>query len=111
MKKQKVEKQKVEKKENEKVDSRKEENEKLKKENKQLRKNSVDVKIKESIETPIEIKSLKKIKISLKKFQLLLTAINLITGIKQVNSSILTLETWLIMLEIMQLVKQMLKKI
>ena len=44
--------------ENEKVESRKEENEKLKKENEQLRKNNVDVKIKESIEKPIEIKSL-----------------------------------------------------
>ena len=43
--------------ENEKVESRKEENEKLKKENEQLRKNNVDVKIKESIEKPIEIKS------------------------------------------------------
>ena len=44
--------------ENEKVESKKEENEKLKKGNKQLRKNNVDVKIKESIEKPIEIKSL-----------------------------------------------------
>ena len=58
--------------ENEKLESRKEENlkvrkeyeklkkenEKLKKENEQLRKNNVDVKIKESIEKPIEIKSL-----------------------------------------------------
>ena len=35
----------------------KKKNEKLKKENKSLRKNSVDVKIKESIEKPIEIKS------------------------------------------------------
>ena len=42
----------------EKVESRKEENEKSKKENEQLRKNNVDVKIKESIEKPIEIKSL-----------------------------------------------------
>ena len=41
--------------ENEKVESRKEKNEKL--ENEQLRKNNVDVKIKESIEKPIEIKS------------------------------------------------------
>ena len=55
----KVERRKVEsrKVENEKVESRKEENEKLKKENEQLRKNNVDVKIKESIEKPIEIKS------------------------------------------------------
>ena len=44
--------------ESRKVESRKEENEKLKKENEQLRKNNVDVKIKESIEKPIEIKSL-----------------------------------------------------
>ena len=55
----KVERRKVEsrKVENEKVESRKEENEKLKKQNEQLRKNNVDVKIKESIEKPIEIKS------------------------------------------------------
>ena len=51
----KEENEKVRKEENEKV--RKEENEKLKKENEQLRKNNVDVKIKESIEKPIEIKS------------------------------------------------------
>ena len=38
----------------------------------------------------------------LKKNQLLLTAENLITRIKQVNSSILTLKTWLITLEIIQ---------
>ena len=44
--------------ENEKVESRKEENEKLKKENEQLIKNNVDVKIKESIEKRVEIKSL-----------------------------------------------------
>ena len=41
-----------------KVEKRKEENDKLKKKNEQLRKNNVDVKIKESIEKPIEIKSL-----------------------------------------------------
>ena len=41
-----------------KVDSRKEENEKVRKENEQLRKNNVDTKIEESIEKPIEIKSL-----------------------------------------------------
>ena len=52
----KKENEKVRKEENEKV--RKEENEKLKKENEQLRKNNVDVKIKESIEKPIQIKSL-----------------------------------------------------
>ena len=48
------------KKENEKVESRKEENEKVesrKEENEQLRKNDLDVKIKESIEKPTEIKS------------------------------------------------------
>ena len=50
-------------------------------------------------------------KISLKKIQLLLTVTNLITGIKQANSSILTLETWLILLEIMQLEKYLLKKV
>ena len=53
----KEENEKLRKEENEKL--RKEENEKLKKENEQLRKNNVDVKIKESIEKPIEIKSLK----------------------------------------------------
>ena len=51
------------------------------------------------------------IKIILKRFQLLLTETNLITKIKQMNLSILTLNTWLIILEIIQLVKQMLKKI
>ena len=51
----KEENEKLRKEENEKL--RKEENEKLKKENEQLRKNNVDVKIKESIEKPIEIKS------------------------------------------------------
>ena len=49
-------------------------------------------------------------KISLKTFQLLLTATNLITEIKQVNSRILVLETWLIILKIIQLVKYLLKK-
>ena len=34
-----------------------------------------------------------------------------ITRIKQVNSNILTLKTWLIILEIIQLVKYLLKKI
>ena len=47
----------------------------------------------------------------LKKYQVLLTATNLITKVKQVNSSILTLKTWLIIFEIIQLVKQMLKKV
>ena len=51
------------------------------------------------------------IKINLKKFQLLLTAANLITRIKQASLSILTLKTWLIILKIIKLVKQMLKKI
>ena len=37
---------------------------------------------------------------SLKTFQVLLTATPLITGIKQLNSSILTLKTWLIKLGI-----------
>ena len=45
-------------------------------------------------EEPKEIKSLNWLmKISLKKFQLLLTATNLITKIKQVNLSILKLRT------------------
>ena len=65
----KVERRKVEsrKVENEKVESRKEENEKLKKENEQLRKNNVDVKIKESIEKLIEIKSLEEDKNKVKE--------------------------------------------
>ena len=50
-------------------------------------------------------------KISLKTFLLLLTATNLITGIKQVNSNILVLKTWLIILKIIQLVKYQLKKV
>ena len=45
--------------ENGKVESRKVENEKLKKENEQLKKNKVDLKIKKSVEKPIEIKSFK----------------------------------------------------
>ena len=48
----------IEKVESRKVESRKEKNEKLKKKNEQLRKNNVDVKTEESIEKPIEIKSL-----------------------------------------------------
>ena len=51
------------------------------------------------------------IKIISKKYQLLLTAINLITRIKQVNSGIMILKTWLIVLTKIQLVKHMLKKI
>ena len=50
-------------------------------------------------------------KISLKTFQLLLTATNLIARVKQVNSSILTLKTCLIKSEIMQLVKYLLKQV
>ena len=57
-------------------------------------------------EEPKEIKSLN----CFGKNKLLLTATNLIIKIKQVNSSILTLKTWLIILEIIQLVKQMLKR-
>ena len=40
-----------------------------------------------------------------KKYQLLLTATNLIIKIKQVNSGIMTLNTWLIVLTKIQLVK------
>ena len=39
-----------------------------------------------------------------------MTLTNLLTGIKQVNSSILALETWLIILQIIQLVNYLLKK-
>ena len=42
--------------------------------------------------------------IILKEFQLLLTAKKLITGVKQVKLSILALENWLMILEIIQLV-------
>ena len=48
---------------------------------------------------------------SLKKNQLLLTAIHLVTGMKQVNLSILISKTWLIILEIIQLLKYLLKKV
>ena len=58
----------------------------------------------------MKIQQIGMIKISFKKYQLLLTTTNLITKIKQVNSSIMTLKTWLIILKIIQLVKQMLKK-
>ena len=101
------------------------ENEKLRKEeNEKLRQNNIvkDAEIKESIEKSKEIKSPEEYKIpqililigltkiSLKKFQLSLTAANFIKRIKQVNSTILILKTWLI-LEIIQLVKYLLKKI
>ena len=43
--------------------------------------------------------------------EILFTAINLVIKIKQVNLNILTLKTWLIILGIIQLVKQMLKNI
>ena len=46
-----------------------------------------------------------------KKVLVILTVTNLITKIKWVYSSIITLKTWLIMLEIIQLVKYKLKKI
>ena len=48
--------------------------------------------------------------ISFKKIQLLLTATNLITRTKLVDSNILTLKTWLMILEIIQLVKYLLKR-
>ena len=51
------------------------------------------------------------IKISSKKYQLLLTVTNLVTKIKQVNSGIMILKAWLIVLTKMQLVKYILKKI
>ena len=46
-----------------------------------------------------------------KKYQPLLTAANLITKTKYVNSSIMTLKTWLIILTKIQLVKYLLQKI
>ena len=90
----------VKKEENEKLI--KVENEKLRNENEQLRKKNV---VKDATITElIKIKSLEKDKkatsfpnwfdkISLKTFQLLLRATHLITDIKYVNSSILTLKT------------------
>ena len=95
--------------ENEKLETRNEKlgtrNEKveMRNENKQFKKNNI---IKEEPKSPIGL-----IKLSLKRFQLLLTATNLVTKIKQANSNMITLKTWLIILEIIQLVKQMLKKI
>ena len=76
------------------------------------------LKLKNQQKKKIEIKSLEEDKNTtdwfdrnkFEEIQLFLTATNLITGIKQVNSSILALEAWLIILEIIQLVKQMLKK-
>ena len=63
-------------------------------------------------EKPKEIKSPNWIhKNKFKTFQLLLTATNLITKIKQANSNMITLKTWLIILEILQLVKYLLKQI
>ena len=94
--------------ENKKVESRKEENQTLKKENEQLGKNNLDVKIKQSMEKPIGIKSLEEDKYSTdcdrNKFQEILAIID---GNKfnQGNLSILALETWLIKLETIQLVK------
>ena len=71
-----------------------------------------DANIKQLIKEPEEIKSPDWTdENKFEKFQLLLTAVNLITKIKQANLSILTLKAWLIILEIIQLVKQMLKKI
>ena len=59
------------------------------------------------MDEPKEIKSLN----WLDKNKLLLTAINLVTKIKYVTLNILTLNAWLIILKIMQLVKQMLKNV
>ena len=44
-----------------------------------------------------------------KKYQLFLTVTNLITKIKQVNSGIMTLKTWLILLTTIQLVRYLLE--
>ena len=44
-----------------------------------------------------------------KKYQLFLTVKNLITKIKQVNSGIMTLKTWLILLTTIQLVRYLLE--
>ena len=97
------------------------ENEKLRNENEQLRNNNI-VKDFEIIES-IKIKSLEEDKNAadsyfnwfdknkFKTFWLLLTAKHLITGIKFVNSSIMTLKTLSIILEIIHLVNYLLKKI
>ena len=119
----KEENEKLRKEKNEKL--RKEENEKIRTENQQLRKNDIvkDVEIKESIEKPKEIKCPEEDenmtdydpnwfdKNSFKKTLAIIEAANLVTGIKQVNSSILTLKTWLIILKIIQLVKYLLMKV
>ena len=44
-----------------------------------------------------------------KKYQLFLTVTSLITKIKQVNSGIMTLKTWLILLTTIQLVRYLLE--
>ena len=87
-------------------------------ENEQFKINNIvkDPNIKKLIDEPKEIKSPKWF--DKNKFKEILAIIdsnefnykNLIKKIK-VNLSILTLQTWLIILEIIQIVKQMLKKI
>ena len=112
----KVENEKVE---SRKVESRKENNKKVRKENEQLRKNDIDAKIKESIEKPKKIKSPEDKNttdwLDKNKFKKILAIINgnkfnYRNKIKYIDLSILTLETWLIILEIIQLVKHLLKK-
>ena len=58
----------------------------------------------------MKIQPIGMIKISSKKYQLLLTTTNLIIKIKQVNLSTMTLMSWLIVLTKIQLVKYLLKK-
>ena len=106
----KEENEKLRKEENEKL---RKENEQLRKENEQLRKNNVDAKIKESIEKPKEIKSLEEDEnttdwFDKNKFKEILAIIdsnkfnykNEIGEFKYID-----IKTWLMILEIIQLVK------
>ena len=83
---------------------------KLKMKNLKKKKQFKDANMKKLIEEPKEIKSPNWF--DKNKFkEILLTAINLVTNIKQVILNILILKTWLIILKIIQLVKQMLKNV
>ena len=99
----------------------KEENEQLRKENEQLRKNNIakDVEIQESIKKPIEIKRPQEDKnktdyylnwFDRDKFKNVLAIIVSNKFNYKNKIDIKTLKTWLMILEIIQLVKYLLKK-
>ena len=67
--------------------------------------------LKKENQKSMKIQQIGMIKMSLKKYYVLLTAINLVTKIKQVNLGTRTLATWLIILKIIQLAKYLLKKV